>query len=133
MSKELIIRGHHLLCMLGFQGEGYSEAFVANMAKIVEQCKGDSSLQIKVVDHHDDICRACPHLREDFCRQSEESGEKLAAMDREVLTRLGLNPGQKVTLRETRSLIREKILPQHLQEICQDCRWLSLGYCQEMR
>ncbi|MDA8235703.1 MAG: DUF1284 domain-containing protein [Clostridia bacterium] len=131
MSRELIIRGHHLLCMLGFRGEGYNEAFVANMGKVVKQYKGDSGLEITVADHHDDICRACPHLQEKFCRQSDGSDERLAAIDREVLVRLGLKPGQRVTLREIRERIKENIKPSHLAEICQDCRWLPLGFCQE--
>ena len=35
-KKILSIRAHHFLCMQGFQGYGYSEDFIRNMAGIIE-------------------------------------------------------------------------------------------------
>jgi hypothetical protein len=35
-NKDIKIRGHHLLCLLHFEGKGYSEEFIENM-KIVKK------------------------------------------------------------------------------------------------
>jgi len=131
MKKSLTIRGHHLLCILGFRGKGYSEKFVANMERIVEQYQGNPKLKIEVVDYCDDICRACPHLAGKICRQSEGSADRLEAMDRDILDRLGLASGQLVTVEKIVERLKDRIKAHHLTEICRDCRWLSLGYCHE--
>lgn len=33
-NNSLVLRGHHTLCLLGFQGFGYSKSFVKNMSEI---------------------------------------------------------------------------------------------------
>lgn len=49
---EIKLRAHHLLCMRFFEGRGYSEAFVQNMAQVLkaERCV--------ITDGADDICAA---------------------------------------------------------------------------
>jgi hypothetical protein len=36
-ARVLKVRAHHLLCMQGFQGSGYSPEFVENFIKILDQ------------------------------------------------------------------------------------------------
>jgi hypothetical protein len=51
--------------------------------------------------------------------------------DREVLQRLGLNPGAVVSWTDIVERIRTHIAPEQLPDICGACRWLPLGYCAE--
>ena len=56
----ITLRGHHLLCIQGYQGYGYSEKFTDNMDNIIEDlikegflnkeqtiCKNGSKIEIK--------------------------------------------------------------------------------------
>lgn len=53
------IRAHHGLCISFFEGKGYSENFTANMAKMIALLEVDPN--VKIIDHTDEICKACPH------------------------------------------------------------------------
>ena len=52
----MILRAHHLICILGFRGLGYSKEYVANMSKIVGQLCSSPETLIQVVSKPDDIC-----------------------------------------------------------------------------
>lgn len=61
MEKQpILLRAHHGMCLAFFQGEGYSDLFVAHMGKILEQMQENPSLQI--VTCADVICEKCPNL-----------------------------------------------------------------------
>ena len=83
------LRGHHLLCILGFQGYGYSEDFVLNMTRINELRKTDKTT-IKLINSSDDICSACPNLKNDLC-ENEMQNETIVKMDEEVLSEFDIN------------------------------------------
>lgn len=48
------MRGHHLLCVLTFEGAGYSQRFTRNLAAIVERLSAGE--EILIVAGPDDIC-----------------------------------------------------------------------------
>lgn len=48
------LRGHHLLCILGYQGAGYSESFVENFDQIIARL--NNGVKIQIVEGTDDIC-----------------------------------------------------------------------------
>ena len=59
-----ILRGHHLLCVHGFKGMGYSPSFVEKMKEIVADIRNpEKDFDIKVVAGFDEACLACPHIR----------------------------------------------------------------------
>jgi uncharacterized protein len=55
------LRGHHLLCLLTYRGEGYSPAFVANLDRLAARLADGEAAEL--VDEPDDIC--APLLRAD--------------------------------------------------------------------
>ncbi|MCX7705965.1 MAG: DUF1284 domain-containing protein [bacterium] len=63
----LKIRPHHLFCLLGFKGSGYSRAFVENMSRISTTIKKGLDLDIELVKGPDDICKVCPYLSGETC------------------------------------------------------------------
>lgn len=128
----MILRAHHLICILGFRGLGYSPDYVANMSRIVAQLRSSPQSLIEVVTKPDDICVPCPFLTEGGCRvQGPESEGIVRDRDLVVMARLGLVAGDKVTWPDAVARIRSSICPADLDEICGDCQWLPLGYCQE--
>lgn len=114
------LRGHHLLCILGFQGYGYSEDFVLNMTRINELRKTDKTT-IKLINSSDDICSACPNLKNDLC-ENEMRNETIVKMDEEVLSEFDINKKYNAI-----DLFNEVILKfntlKSVENICNDCKW----------
>ncbi|WJH32930.1 DUF1284 domain-containing protein [Paenibacillus sp. CC-CFT747] len=81
------LRGHHLLCLLGYRGMGYSAEFCANMTSIYERLRQQPEQSVELVEGPDEICRAYPEDKTNHCRGT------VGNRDREVLLRLGLAPG----------------------------------------
>lgn len=131
-AVERTLRGHHLLCVHGFRGMGYSTEFVKKMESIVNEIRDpNQDFLIKVVEAFDDACMSCPHRGLELCEASEGSNDHVLSMDGKVLRHLGLIPGEGYLKSELLRLTAEKVEPEHLDYLCQDCSWLSYGVCKE--
>ncbi|WP_458455834.1 DUF1284 domain-containing protein [Methanobrevibacter sp.] len=117
---KLILRGHHLLCLKGFQGYGYDERFTNNMIDVNEK-RRQIDTQISLTDTHDDICKSCPNLKNNLC-ESELQNERIVNMDREVLKKFDIS-------KEHNSVeLFEKIdeifnTKESVSKICFECMW----------
>jgi len=130
--EKVILRGHHLLCVHGFRGMGYSPAFVEKMRGIVEQIRDkDKDFPIQVVRGFDVTCQACPHKGAEACEANEGSEEHVHRLDRNVIGHLGLQENQSYQKSELVALTREKVAPDDLDVLCAGCSWLSYGVCKE--
>ena len=126
------LRGHTLLCLQGFRGEGYSPPFVQNLAQIHRDLAVHPDQWVEVIDQPDSVCRACPHLSEQGCRlNGERSEDEMRTQDRDVLSRLGCRAGERYQWRELLARIGRTLTGEELPAICGTCRWLPLGYCRE--
>lgn len=126
------LRGHTLLCLQGFQGKGYSEHFVSNMAAIHRALSERPETYVEVTDSPDVICAACPHHQSAGCElNGEGSEEELKAQDHAVLRRLGLEVGARVRWTEVLDRIRSSVQGGDLPGLCGSCRWLALGHCRD--
>lgn len=117
---KLILRGHHLLCLQGFQGYGYDDEFVENMIKINELRKNPDTT-VKVVNTSDDICKKCPNLKDNVC-ESNEKNREIVSMDDEVISKLPENEEFDSVflfdfIKDTFNSIES------LDNICRNCRW----------
>ena len=132
-SSALIrLRGHTLLCLQGFRGEGYSSEFIANMAAIHRALTDHPEMLVEVLASPDAVCSACPHRHPSGCMlNGERSEEEMIEQDHEVLRRLGLKAEDRLRWREILSRILTSITGDDLPSICGDCRWLPFGYCCE--
>lgn len=120
------LRPHHGMCIGQFMGKGYSEEFVANMYKVIEELEQNREEVIRLVCSVDVICNSCPHNKEGNCR----SGQKVAEYDAMALKLCGLSVNDTVTWSEFKRLVKVHILEeQKLSMVCHNCSWLSL--CQE--
>lgn len=117
---KLILRGHHLLCLKGFQGYGYDENFTENMTDVNEKRKLPDT-QVNLTNSPDDICKACPNLKDNTCG-NELKNERIVNMDNEVLKKLDVS-------KEHNSLeLFEKIdeifnNEESVSKICFECMW----------
>lgn len=127
MTRPLQFRPHHFLCALGFQGKGYSDSFIANMARLVEdtlRAPSGGATVIEVVGATDDICAPCPKRRGTRCT----SQDKIARLDAAHAKALALRPGDRLTWGAAQA--RMKTLPPDIHDrICAGCDWKELGLC----
>lgn len=129
MSKNPIqFRPHHFLCALGYQGKGYSDAFTANMTRIVQgQLRGPNgdATVIEVIGSTDDICAPCPKKIGLLC----SSQTQIVGLDDRHGAALGLRHGDRLTWGDAKARIRSNVKPDQLHELCRGCSWLELGLC----
>lgn len=131
-SSPLRLRGHTLLCLQGFRGEGYSPDFTDNLAAVHQSLSENHDHLVELVEEPDIVCGACPHRAPVGCMLNGKGSEAgMQAQDRNVLKRLGLTSGSVVRWREVLERIRVSIRGSDLSTICGQCRWLPLGYCKE--
>lgn len=115
------LRAHHGLCLSFFKGKGYSSEFIANMTDIKSRL--DKNPLVRIISRTDVICKKCPNNTGAKCK----SEAKVAAYDRQVLSRCNLNDGDIMPYHDFRSLVYQNILlPGKREEICANCRWTSL-------
>ena len=134
----LRIRGHHLLCLHGFRGLGYSPEFVANMQAVKDRLL-DPTLEVEVTVSPDDICAACPHLAAGGCSRKGDSEARISAKDSAVLRRLSLSAGDHLPAGTLFALVAERFSRQSrdpvagqagISGLCSSCKWYPLGWCE---
>lgn len=89
--KRPSLRGHHLICLHFFAGQGYDSKFIANLESAVYRAK---SIGATVIEGPDDVCSSCPNLDGSICAESEGAEAEVRNMDSEALRLLGLRPGE---------------------------------------
>ncbi len=117
---KLVLRGHHLLCLQGFQGYGYDENFVKNMTKINNERKSEGTT-VLLTNSPDDICRSCPNLKNNLC-QDKSANERIISMDNEVLSHLDTTKEHNSLdlFNHVENIFNSK---ESVREICYNCMW----------
>lgn len=122
-SKCLKIRAHHLCCIQGFQGYGYSPAFVANMRAVISDIKAFPSKLLNLVSECDAICISCPSERECTAQKSVLS-HRIRNMDLVVMEKLKIEEGTVMEADEAFRLINSKLNnASDIEDICGTCKW----------
>jgi uncharacterized protein len=121
-SEPIRIRAHHLLCIQGFKGLGYSKEFTKNMAMITKKIRQKTYSEIKVIIGADAICACCPHFYEGVCNIGSSSSNPVMLMDYLVLLNLGIEEGSVISYEKILSLTLN-LNRQKVNEICGNCSW----------
>ncbi|MDP1808839.1 MAG: DUF1284 domain-containing protein [Actinomycetota bacterium] len=116
------LRPHHLLCLTGWQGHGYDQAFTDNFNRIAIKLRAGEL--VRLVAGNDDICACCPKVETVDCRE-----EFPAAIDERLLKRLGISGNSVYKLEWLNGLIKKKVAASDLDDICRGCPWLEFGWC----
>ncbi len=122
--EVLRLRGHHLLCLQGFQGYGYSPDFVANLAGIVARLAAEPRTAVELVAGNDAICARCPHAGAAGCQKDRDAAAAIRAMDAAVLAKLGRPAGHRENAKSLWERVNRALRSRaDAQAICGDCRW----------
>ncbi len=123
----LSFRGHHLICINFFHGEGYDEAFIDNLRNILSRVEEE---EITITVDADDVCSACLWLQGDRCEFDESSDQEMREMDERAIDLLGLSSGDKVHWYTIRKKL-PSIFSHWFSLYCSDCDWK--GACEKDR
>lgn len=116
-----LLRGHHLICLHFFNGDGYDEGFINNLGAILN-CAEEGGITIS--SGADDICRCCPYLKESSCQYTENSDEEIRDMDIEALALLSLSIGDKAKWDGIKNTVPEIFQNWYLSR-CAKCDWID--------
>ena len=117
---KLTLRGHHLLCLKGFQGYGYDAIFVENMNEVNSKRKLHTTT-VTITNEADDLCKYCPNLKNNLC-ENKSHNERIVRMDEEVIKKLdSSNEYNSVELfEEIDKIFNTK---ESVSKICFNCIW----------
>jgi uncharacterized protein len=121
-SEPLKIRAHHILCIHGFQGLGYSKDFTRNMTIICEKIQKNPPFFIKIIIEADSICKYCPNLSDGVCNLERDSLKLISSMDLLVLKSLNIESGAVISSAQLKTLAGG-LTPKKVEKICGDCSW----------
>jgi len=113
------LRGHHLVCLHFFGGEGYSPEFTENLRAVLVKTKTED---VEISPRADDICEGCPHLRQFRCCYTEDADEGIREMDKRALELLKEEEGSKVKWDEIQKRIPE-LFHSWYKAYCATCGW----------
>ena len=134
-SKCLKIRAHHLCCIQGFQGYGYSLAFVANLRAVISDIMAFPSRSLKLVSECDIICASCPSKGECTAQESTVS-RRIRNMDLVVMDKLKIKEGTIMEADEAFRLVNSQLANvSDIEEVCGVCKWRQkcIWYMQDER
>ncbi|WP_433743988.1 DUF1284 domain-containing protein [Falsibacillus pallidus] len=120
------LRGHHLFCLLGYRGMGYSKEYVENMTKLHQGLRNRPKTWIQIVKGPDQLCEKYPNDGEYHCQE-----KNIYERDAVILKKLGLHINQVIRWEDIESRIRKHVEPSDVQIVCSTCSWKSYGYCEE--
>jgi uncharacterized protein len=144
----IYLRGHHLLCLQGYQGYGYNREFEKNMAKILNELN-DSEYNSKIIvtTSPDNLCNSCPNLKDDICiveldvsnktKNNLEIGENnknsnyknnknIIKMDCIVLKKANIKQNTKYSFEKLIFKVNKAFKQlKDVEEVCGDCKWID--------
>lgn len=122
MSRPIKIRAHHLLCLQGYQGYGYSREFEENLSAVLAYLR--RSPIIEVVVENDVICAECPNAIGRYCKQDLTEKMNFRALDLKVLEKLKIPPGTIDRVDNLFSLVNQLFSrAEDVTELCGQCQW----------
>lgn len=120
------LRGHHLLCLLGYHGMGYSREYIANMTSMHDTLRTAPDTEIQIVADPDDLCVKFPETQPCHCHD-----ENIHQRDNAMLEQLGITVGQTITWREIEDRIKTTFEPDDIDTLCSTCSWRLFRVCHE--
>lgn len=120
-ERKAMLRGHHLICLNFFRGEGYSEEFIENLYAVIKK------ENIEIVTGADEVCRKCLYLKEGKCQSNDYTDEMIHLQDQEALRLLGFKPGMIVDWKMIASKLPE-IIEEWKAEFCLVCGYRKVCF-----
>jgi uncharacterized protein len=119
------LRPHHLLCILTFAGEGYSTAFVGNLAAIVARIGAGEPIEL--IDGPDDICAPLEGSNDTHCQEPPVRRRDREALRQLVAADPPLPDARPIVLESAAiAALREQFAAGTIRGACAGCPWFAL-------
>lgn len=123
-STPILLRGHHLLCFQGFQGQGYNPLFIKNLAELIRRFQTEPDLELVITADCDDVCAPCQHRRGMNCGKDPTADATVRADDNAVLQKLGLTTGHRQNARALVDFVNVRLKSRaDVADVCGTCPW----------
>lgn len=113
------LRGHHLICLHFFRGQGYSKEFIEHLSHLIESAR---TLGGRVSSGADDVCSACPYVDGRSCAYAVGADKEVRDMDDRALALLGYAEGDHWKWDDLLGKSASVFHAWFAQE-CAGCRW----------
>ena len=120
------LRGHHIFCMVGYQGVGYSKEYADNMTAVHNKLQRQPQKLVQLISGPDMLCAKFPCYQENHCHE-----KRIYAQDAAILDFLGLQVGQIVSWATIEQRLKIYAKPNSIQTLCGHCTWRKFGYCEQ--
>jgi len=120
------LRGHHLFCLLGYRGMGYSKEYVENMTRLHQTLRDNPGTWIQIVKGPDQLCDKYPNSGEYHCLD-----KNIDERDAVILEKMDIKVGQFLKWKDIKSHIKRHVVPTDIHNVCETCSWRSYGVCEE--
>jgi hypothetical protein len=118
--KYIKLRGHHLICLNFFSGEGYDIDFIKNLEYVVERI--NMGVVIKLVEGADDICERCSNLKGGMCYYKQGADDGIRRMDSMAMDLLGVQKGQELLWDQIKKRL-PLVMAKWRDVFCNCCEW----------
>lgn len=127
-DHPIALRGHHFLCILTYQGEGYTPEFIENMSEVVHAI--GQGRPVRLTLGPDDICNGLtPGCRDkvnhDCTAARTRTLDRRAVADVAALLGRPLRDAAPLT-RADIAVLRESFAKGSIRRACADCAWKAL-------
>lgn len=126
MDVVVRLRGHHLLCLLGYRGMGYSKDYVENMTRVHKQFRREPETEIVLVNGPDDLCAKFPSSEPCHCED-----DNIFTRDAAILQQLEVKVGQRLQWSVLEQKIARHVVSGDINRLCHSCSWRSYGVCEQ--
>lgn len=126
--QRFLIRPHHMLCLQFFEGKGYSDEFVTNMADI-KDILDKQNPYVEIVSGVDDICMKCPNYIEGNCKNEKNVLEHDKRVYEQIHDIHKLSNWSEIC----KSVDNEIILKGKVKAVCGQCRWSDICFHKAMQ
>lgn len=116
----VILRGHHLICLHFYHGEGLTAQYRTNLSQVVARAADGEQIQVSA--GADDICQACPFMIKGRCTENLQAEQEITELDNLALNVLNFRAGDIVSWRNIKNMV-DAISPEWFDIFCQECEW----------
>ena len=114
------LRGHHLICLHFFSGEGFPPEFIENLREIIK--KAEAGEGVSACTGPDDICNRCPHLKAETCLYNKDADEEIGKMDLAAYALLNTKAGEEIKWPDLKEKV-PGIFAVWSGQFCNVCDW----------
>ncbi|MBN1232615.1 MAG: DUF1284 domain-containing protein [Candidatus Coatesbacteria bacterium] len=128
MGTSIKLRPHHILCLHGFKGLGYSEDFIKQMQEISDKIKRERHVKISFIFDLDILCHSCTEDNRKACLQQNSLSRLI---DKRLKKKLKGLLRRETSLTFFLEKLYKTISARKMDYICRGCEWKKFGYCRE--